>query len=803
MPMDPTKFTDTAQLYVKYILSSIVLVRTFTVHLYLAFYIVMLWPAIFEEKAGLLIPWLVVGAVKCLAMGAMSFSTGLYICLTYRFSKAACWDFLLTQVIDQGPSIYMWFCVLSYYYDIKKKVPEFSYRCNRQTPSIVFSLAERRRRVRSLFADSKLQNTVDDDRQLISVSTIDNIINQLSINLRRDTSRSLDSMLSRLAAEAEKEEILDIKDDIVDEDKDFNYAERALKVLNISPSYVSEAKARKANTKLLTAPKGQNLKVQSSPVLQTNRSDPRKSKKLSVKIAPMESDELSLILSETEVGAIGFNEPQVKILEELHRDEIFRSTDTNFDIQKIFEKQNDVLGLEVSTSVDRMNNSNKAVEVKDSKINDLDIKDVEIEDLMVENLERKEPNSEDLQVKDLEVKELHINSLTDNISETSKVEYIASENDGYLHAQDIKNMTYRKSSIHGNARASSATFTTPSVEKHNTTLKQSPAIVKEPSVVLGKSDMLKKSAGMKPAVALGKSGIILREPSTVVKKQSISLGKSDVTLKKSPIVVKRPSAALEKLAVELKETSVMVRESSMTLETSAVPLEKLPITLQISSVSLKESSIILQESPLTVKVPSFALKDSLATLQKPSVRLKESLTILQESPATVKVPSFALKESLTTLQKPSVTPQEPSIALKGASFALTKSPVTLKEPSVTLNDTSGMLQVPSTIPRQPPVTLKEASTFSRAPFIKQADSYKKVENKPKVSQQISTPIETNVSKSLPKTIKFKSTPNAHFYSLSPPTFKHDGYTLAYIESQQRKAAADIFRSKKRPSSSGV
>ncbi|KRT84613.1 hypothetical protein AMK59_1835 [Oryctes borbonicus] len=112
MPMDPTKFTDTAQLYVKYILSSIVLVRTFTVHLYLAFYIVMLWPAIFEEKPGLLIPWLVVGAVKCLAMGAMSFSTGLYICLTYRFSKAACWDFLMTQVIDQGPSIYMWFCVL-------------------------------------------------------------------------------------------------------------------------------------------------------------------------------------------------------------------------------------------------------------------------------------------------------------------------------------------------------------------------------------------------------------------------------------------------------------------------------------------------------------------------------------------------------------------------------------------------------------------------------------------------------------------------------------------------------------------
>lgn len=45
--LDPTKVSGNIQIHLKYFLSGIILVRTFSVHLYLAFYIVMLWPAIF------------------------------------------------------------------------------------------------------------------------------------------------------------------------------------------------------------------------------------------------------------------------------------------------------------------------------------------------------------------------------------------------------------------------------------------------------------------------------------------------------------------------------------------------------------------------------------------------------------------------------------------------------------------------------------------------------------------------------------------------------------------------------------
>ena len=45
--LDSSIFGDAAELYVKYIVSAVVLIRTLTVHVYLAFYVVMLWPAIF------------------------------------------------------------------------------------------------------------------------------------------------------------------------------------------------------------------------------------------------------------------------------------------------------------------------------------------------------------------------------------------------------------------------------------------------------------------------------------------------------------------------------------------------------------------------------------------------------------------------------------------------------------------------------------------------------------------------------------------------------------------------------------
>lgn len=45
--LDQNYFGDLTQLAIRYLLSGIVVVRTFSVHLYCMFYILILWPAIF------------------------------------------------------------------------------------------------------------------------------------------------------------------------------------------------------------------------------------------------------------------------------------------------------------------------------------------------------------------------------------------------------------------------------------------------------------------------------------------------------------------------------------------------------------------------------------------------------------------------------------------------------------------------------------------------------------------------------------------------------------------------------------
>ncbi|KAF2900667.1 hypothetical protein ILUMI_05519 [Ignelater luminosus] len=246
--LDPTKVSGNTQIYLKYLLSGIILVRTFSVHLYLAFYIVMLWPAIFEERPALLLPWLMVGAIKCLGMGLLSFCTGLFTCVSYGLYRPACVDFVLAQVIDHMPSFYMWFCVLSYYRELKLCATSLSYESSKS--DFDSELTVRRRRVRSMADNVVLKHQyhhqiIDEDRHLISVSTIENIVQQLTTDLHRKTTRSLDSLLGVMAAEAEKEEIMNLGDDLPSEEVGLTIQEKTAKLLKLTEADILEAQQKR------------------------------------------------------------------------------------------------------------------------------------------------------------------------------------------------------------------------------------------------------------------------------------------------------------------------------------------------------------------------------------------------------------------------------------------------------------------------------------------------------------------------------------------------------------------------------
>lgn len=105
-------------------------------------------------------------------------------------------------------------------------------------------LAVRRRKARSMTERHPL-HMLDDGRNLISASTIENMLQQLATQLDRKTSRSLDTMLGLMAAEAEKDDILNLYDDVYTTEDSLSVAERTKKLLKLTALEIQQAKLRK------------------------------------------------------------------------------------------------------------------------------------------------------------------------------------------------------------------------------------------------------------------------------------------------------------------------------------------------------------------------------------------------------------------------------------------------------------------------------------------------------------------------------------------------------------------------------
>lgn len=89
-------------------------------------------------------------------------------------------------------------------------------------------------------------------RQLISVSTIENIVQQLTTDLHRKTTRSLDSLLGVKAAEAEKEELMNLCEELPIEEVGLTIQEKTLKLFKLTSDDVILAKQKLEKTDLMT-----------------------------------------------------------------------------------------------------------------------------------------------------------------------------------------------------------------------------------------------------------------------------------------------------------------------------------------------------------------------------------------------------------------------------------------------------------------------------------------------------------------------------------------------------------------------
>ncbi|XP_057672209.1 uncharacterized protein LOC130903868 [Diorhabda carinulata] len=106
--------------FMKYVLSFVVIVRAFTSRVFLILYVIILWPAVFETKSFLIIPWLVIGLVRTIFVNFLTLSAGCYSCFLQKGVHLTCLDFIISQIVDHGPAVYAWFSIYNYYIQISK-----------------------------------------------------------------------------------------------------------------------------------------------------------------------------------------------------------------------------------------------------------------------------------------------------------------------------------------------------------------------------------------------------------------------------------------------------------------------------------------------------------------------------------------------------------------------------------------------------------------------------------------------------------------------------------------------------------
>ncbi|XP_045478055.1 uncharacterized protein LOC123683197 isoform X1 [Harmonia axyridis] len=187
--LDPYKFPPIMQMHLKYALTTLVVVRTFTVHITIALYVVMLWPAIFADREYLLIPWIVVGTIR-LCCDIVATVIGLFICSKYGLLSTLWIEFLIVQLLKHGPAFYVWLTIVryrSYLLDVEEER-------RKQMEQEIYLIRTGRKSRRQMTVEQR--RSIQCKRDSISQATIATIIHRLSHRDKENMStRSLDTLL--------------------------------------------------------------------------------------------------------------------------------------------------------------------------------------------------------------------------------------------------------------------------------------------------------------------------------------------------------------------------------------------------------------------------------------------------------------------------------------------------------------------------------------------------------------------------------------------------------------------------------
>ncbi|KAL4712311.1 hypothetical protein ACJJTC_004073 [Scirpophaga incertulas] len=160
----PEELSLPVQRMLRTMISGIMLVQFFTIYVYIASYIVLLYPVFLEERPTLLLPWLLLMAIRKLLCELTSLALGLGTCVLLGPARSPCIKFVVIKVVSIMPSFYMWMLIYSYYHVLKVASAFKTFPAALPSNDIDYGLelALRRRRAKSLLGEDQLR------RRLIS-----------------------------------------------------------------------------------------------------------------------------------------------------------------------------------------------------------------------------------------------------------------------------------------------------------------------------------------------------------------------------------------------------------------------------------------------------------------------------------------------------------------------------------------------------------------------------------------------------------------------------------------------------------
>ncbi|CAH1645535.1 unnamed protein product [Spodoptera littoralis] len=155
----PEELSMPVQRALRTMVSGIMLVQCFTVYIYLASYIVLLYPVFLEERPTLVLPWLLLAAIRKLLCELTSLALGLGTCVLLGPARTPCIKFVVVKFTTIMPAFYMWMLVFSYYHALKVATAFKTF------PAVLppsdndygLELAVRRRRTKSLLGEDQLR----------------------------------------------------------------------------------------------------------------------------------------------------------------------------------------------------------------------------------------------------------------------------------------------------------------------------------------------------------------------------------------------------------------------------------------------------------------------------------------------------------------------------------------------------------------------------------------------------------------------------------------------------------------------